>query len=75
MFLQWRQRQETEQPLWQLGVRLENPGDARQLAWLVRRCGAARVRAAAIRRAAGLAPRPQAVAAELRVDLSAAAVG
>ena len=55
--------------MWRLGVRIESADDARRLSWLVRQCGEARVRAAARRRTADLAPRAQAVAAELRVEL------
>lgn len=67
MFLQ---RME-EQPLWRLDVRIESPCDAQQLDWLVQCCGQSRVRAAARRRTASLAPRPLAVAAELGVELPA----
>ena len=65
----WQRADQQEQPLWRLGVRIESVDDARRLTWLVRQCGQARVRAAARRRTADLAPRPQAVAAELRVQL------
>lgn len=74
MFLQWADEREMEPPLWRLGVRIESEGDARQLAWLVRRCGQARVREAARKRTADLAPRPLAVAAELRIDLCSPAL-
>jgi hypothetical protein len=56
-------------PLWMLGVRIECAADARQLAWLVERCGVARIRAAAVRRTLGLAPRPGAIAAELELRI------
>ena len=56
-------------PLWMLGVRIECAADARQLVWLVERCGVARVRAAALRRTLGLAPRPAAIAAELELRI------
>ncbi len=56
-------------PLWMLGVRIECADDARQLTWLVERCGVARIRAAALRRTLGLAPRPAAIAAELELDI------
>lgn len=60
----FRQRSE-DPPLCMLGVRIECRSDARQLAWLLERCGAAPIRAAAVRRTLGLAPRPAAIAAEL----------
>ncbi len=62
-----------EQPLWRLGVRIDTPEDLEQLAWLVQCRGAARVRAAALRRTALLAPRPPAVADELHLTLPAQA--
>ena len=62
-------RMSDELTLWRLGVRLETAADAAQLGWLVRRCGANRVRLAAVRRTVRLAPRPAAVAAELRLEL------
>ncbi len=64
-------RMSDELTLWRLGVRLETAADAAQLGWLVRRCGANRVRLAALRRTVRLAPRPAAVAAELRLELPA----
>lgn len=64
-------RMSEESTLWRLGVRLETAVDAEQLGWLVRRCGANQVRLAAVRRTVRLAPRPAAVAAELRLELPA----
>ena len=64
-------RMSEELTLWRLGVRLETAADAEQLGWLVRRCGAQQVRLAALRRTLRLAPRPAAVAAELRLELPA----